>query len=76
MFTWKGKRVAMKPSPHIPKPIKERKPKLISICNRDEFLVESKEIKQHFAVVIKEEITPPAEIFEEMRSLLEEFIPS
>jgi len=37
--------------------------------------VESKETKQNFALVVKKEIIPPVEIFEEMKSLLEEFKP-
>jgi len=43
MFTWEGTRIAMKPIPPVPKPTKEEKSKFISICNRGEFLVESKE---------------------------------
>jgi len=53
MFTWEGKRITMKPIPHVPKLAKEEKPKFISICNRGEFLVESKEAKQMFALVVK-----------------------
>jgi len=41
--------------------------------NRGEFLVESKETKQKFALVVKEEVTPPADIPKKMRPLLEEF---
>jgi len=41
----KGKKVAMRPIPHIPEATKEKEPKFISICNRGEFLVESKETK-------------------------------
>ena len=33
MFTWEGKRIAMKPIPPAPKPTKEEKSKFISICN-------------------------------------------
>jgi len=38
MFTWEGKRIAMKPIPPPPKPTKEVKPKFISIYNIGEFL--------------------------------------
>ena len=43
------------------------------IYNRGEFSVESKETKQRFALVVEEEVTPPAEISEKMKLLLEEF---
>ena len=33
MFTWEGKRIAMKPIPPVPKSAKEEKPKFIFICN-------------------------------------------
>ena len=42
-------------------------------CNQGEFLVESKETKQKFTLVVKEEVTTPAEILKKMRPLLEEF---
>jgi len=45
MFTWEGKRIAIKPIPP-PKSTKGVEPKFISIFSRDEFLVESKETKQ------------------------------
>ena len=54
MFTWEGKRITMKPIPPPPKPTKEKMSKFISICNRGEFLVKSKETKQQFALVVKE----------------------
>jgi len=44
-FNWKGKRIAMGTISPIPKFIKEKEPKFISICNRGEFLVKSKEAK-------------------------------
>ena len=53
-FTWEGKRIAMKPIPPPLKPTKEKMSKFISICNRGEFLVKSKETKQQFALVVKE----------------------
>jgi len=46
MFTWEGKKIAMRLIPLVPRPVQEEKPKFISICNRGEFLVESKETKQ------------------------------
>ena len=45
MFTCEDKKIAMKPIPPVPKPTKEEKLKFISIYNRGEFLVESKETK-------------------------------
>ena len=73
MYIWNGKRVAMRSIPFTPKFTKENKPKFIPICNRDEFLVGSKEINQRFALVIKKEVTLPIEMTKKMRSLLEEF---
>jgi len=67
MFAWKGKKVTMKPSPLIPKPIKEKEPKLISICHQDEFCVELKETKKSFALVVKEEVVPSTEISEKIK---------
>ena len=58
MFNWKGKRVAMRPIPPTPKSTKEKEPKFISICNRGEFLAESKEIKQRFALAKKKLLNP------------------
>jgi len=46
MFTWEGKKIAMKPIPPPLKLTKEEKSKYISVCNRSEFLVEFKETKQ------------------------------
>ena len=45
VFTWKDKRIIMKPIPPNPRPTKEEKLKFISICNRGEFFVKSKKIK-------------------------------
>ena len=73
MFTWKDKRVDMRPIPPTSKSIKEKESKFIFICNRGEFLVKSKETKKRFSLVIKEEVTLPPEIPEKMRPLLEEF---
>jgi len=42
MFTWEGKKIAMKPIPPVPRPTEEEKQKFTFICNRDEFLVESR----------------------------------
>ena len=73
MFNWKGKSVVMRPLLPTPKPTKERESKFISMCNQDKFLVESKERKPRFALVVKEGVTPPIEILKKMRLLLEEF---
>jgi len=72
MFTWEGKRIAMKP---IPPPLKltKEKSKSISICNPGEFLMESKETKQRFALIVKEEIGSTIEIPKKMKPMLEEF---
>jgi len=43
MLTWEGKKIAMKPIPHVPRPAKEKKSKFISICNRGKLWVEPKE---------------------------------
>jgi len=71
MFNWKGKRVAMR-SIHLLLPTNEKEPKFISICNRGEFLMESKETKQRFSLAIKE-VTQTARIPDKMKPLLEEF---
>ena len=63
----------MRPIPPVLKPIKEEEPKFISICNQGESLVELKKTKQGFALLIKEEITPPAEIHEKIKSFLGKF---
>jgi len=55
------------------KTYKENEFKFISIYNWGEFLVESKETKPRFALVVKEEVTPPIEISKKMRLLLKEF---
>ena len=70
MFTWEGKRIITKLIPPVPKQAKE-KSKFISICNRGEFLVESKEtVKICFGV---KEVTPYIEVPEKMKSMLENF---
>ena len=56
MFIWKGKRVAMRLILPTPKSTKEKEPKFISICNRGKLLVESKETKQIFALMVKKEV--------------------
>ena len=73
MFTWEGKRIAMKSIPPPFKLTKEGEPKFTSICNQDEFLVESKETKQWFALVVKEEVGPAIEVPEKMKLMLKEF---
>ena len=55
---------------HLPRPTKEEEPKFISICNRDESSVDSKEAKQGSALLVKEEAIPLAEIHEK-KPLLE-----
>ena len=42
------------------------------MCNRDEFFVESKETKQGVTLLVKEEVTLPAEVSEKGDPLLEE----
>ena len=73
MFSWKGKRVVMRPISLTQKPTKEEEPKFISICNRGESSVDSKETKQGLTLLVKEEVTPHAEIHEKMKPLLREF---
>jgi len=67
MFTWQGKRITIKLIPPTPKLAKEEKIKFISIWNRSEFLVESKETKQRFALVVKKEVGPSIEVLEKMK---------
>jgi len=61
----------MKPISPPLKPTNKEKPKFISICNRGEFLVESKETKQQFTLVVKEEIGPAIEVPEKIKLMLE-----
>ena len=72
MFNWNGKRVVMRSIQSAPRSTKEKGPNFISKFNRSEFLVESKETKQRFALLIKE-ITQPTKISEKRKPLLEEF---
>jgi len=58
--------------PPTSKPTKKES-KFISTCNWDKFLIESKEIKLRFSLVVKEEVTLPVEISKKMWPLLEEF---
>jgi len=53
----------------IPSP-KEEKPKFIPICNRGEFFVELKKIKQSLTL---EEVSPTTEISEKIEPSLEEY---
>jgi len=73
MLAWEGKIITMKPVPPPPKSTKGRELKFISICNRGEFLVESKETKQRFVLVVKEEVIPIIEVPEKMKPMLKEF---
>ena len=57
----------MKPIPPALKPTKEEKPEFISICNQVNFLVESKETKQRFALVVKKEVGPSTEVPDKMK---------
>ena len=63
----------MKPIPPAPKLTKKEKSKFIYICNRGEFLVESKETKQKFPLIVKEEVGLSVEVPKKMKSILEEF---
>ena len=63
----------MKHIPLPPKLTKEEKLKFISICNRDEFLVESKDTKKKFALIVKEEINSTIDVPGKMKPMLEEF---
>jgi len=60
--------LVIKPTP-IPDP-KEEKSNFISICNRDKFFVESREIEQSLTL---EEVSPTAKIFKEMDQSFEEY---
>jgi len=70
IFTWKGNRIAMKPIPPLQKQTKGEEPKFISICYRGEFLIESKDTKQQFALVVKEEVSPAIEVPKKMKPML------
>jgi len=71
MFNWKGKRVAMthEADSTFSKVYKRKRAKI-------HIHMQSKRVfnrTKGFALLVKEEITPPAQIPEKMRSLLEEF---
>ncbi|XP_020245240.1 uncharacterized protein LOC109823377 [Asparagus officinalis] len=72
-FVWKNKKIILPPIPPSPKNPKDQKPKRISLCNKGEFLTESKELKQRFALVVKEEVNTILEVPKKMKSLLTEF---
>ena len=76
-FQWKKKRIIIPPLPPLSKTTKadkeEESTKIFSLCKRGEFLFESKETRQQFALVVKEEVAPPIDIPEEMKPVLEEF---
>ena len=57
--------------PPIPSP--KEKPKLMLVCNQGEIFVESKEIKQNFTLVVKEEVAPSIKVPKKMKVMLEEF---
>jgi len=67
MFLWRGKKIAVKPIWEQGEASKE----FLSVCNSGEFLIESKETKQRFAMVIKEEVTPSVDIPTKLQPLLE-----
>ena len=55
----------------VPKLTEEKESKFISICNRGEFLVKSREIKQSLVLVVNEEVSPTVEIPKKLKLLLE-----
>jgi len=57
-----GKEDFHKANTSPPKLTNGEEPKFISICNREEFLVESKETKHRFTLVVKEEVSPVIEV--------------
>jgi len=63
----------MRPISPALRPTEEETPKFIPIYNRGEFLVKSKEIKENFALVVKEKVTTSIEIPKKMKPMLEEF---
>jgi len=63
----------MKPIPPIQEPTEEEKAKFISICNQGEFIMESEETKQNLTLVDKEEVSPTAEVLDEIGQSLEAY---
>ena len=63
----------MRTTQPAPKPTEEENTKFIFICNRGEFLMESKETQQKFALVVKKEVAPSLEVSKKMKPILEEF---
>ena len=63
----------MKQIPPPTKLVKGKVIKFISICNRGEFLMESKETKQQVALLVKEEVGPAIEVLDKMKPTLKEF---
>ncbi|XP_020262594.1 uncharacterized protein LOC109838567 [Asparagus officinalis] len=72
-FVWMNKMIILPPIPPSPKHPKDQKSKQISLYNKCEFLAESKELKQRFALVVKEEVKTLIEVPGKMKSLLKEF---
>ena len=73
LFLWKGKRVAMRQIPPTPKPAKQEEPKFIFIRNGGDSLVDSKDTKQGFILVVKEKVSTTIETFEKVDKSLNEY---
>ncbi|XP_020249363.1 uncharacterized protein LOC109826755 [Asparagus officinalis] len=72
-FVWMNKKIILPPIQPSPKSLKDLKFKRISLCNKGEFLAESKKLKQRFALVVKEEVKTLTKVSWKMKSLLKEF---
>ena len=68
-FDWKDKKVVMRPITPTPESIKEKESKFASKCNRGKFFVKLKETKQGVALLVKNEVAPPAEVSEKAELL-------
>ena len=62
MFSWKGKKIAMKPIGDQTEASKLDGRSFLSNCNHGEFSTEFKETKRRFDMVTKEEENPPVDI--------------
>ncbi|XP_020258653.1 uncharacterized protein LOC109835064 [Asparagus officinalis] len=72
-FVWMNKKIIIPSIPPSPKSLKYQNSKHISLCNKGEFLAESKELKQRFVLVVKEELKTLMEVPDKMKLLLKEF---
>ncbi|XP_020262738.1 uncharacterized protein LOC109838727 [Asparagus officinalis] len=72
-FVWMNKKIIIPPIPPSPKSPEDQNSKHISLYNKGKFIAESKELKQRFAFMVKEELKMPMEVPEKMKSLLKEF---